>query len=36
MRTRLAALLPFAPLVLTTAACLLIQEQYPFYDFPMY
>ena len=36
MRTRLAALWPFAPLVLTTAACLLIQEQYPFSDFPMY
>ena len=36
MRLRLAAFSPFAPLLLITAACLLIQEQYPFSDFPMY
>lgn len=36
MRLRLAALAPFAPLLLLTAACLLIREQYPFSNFPMY
>ena len=36
MRLRLAAVGLFAPLLLITAGCLLIQEQYPFSDFPMY
>ena len=33
---RFVAGLPFAPLLLLTAACLLIEEQYPFSHFPMY
>ena len=33
---RIISKLPFKPMLVITAACLLIREQYPFSNFPMY